>query len=365
MRLAANTLRVLVFYLFSVSFAVAHEIEPIIADVKIDGARAEMSLRLSAEAVLSELDLSQYSDTRNAPQDAQYDALRALPDEELAAMLSAQAARVFDGFVFGTDQQLIRSEVEAQPNLELARDTLVTFSAAIEAPFSITWPERFGDVVLRIDWGQGGEIDARYIAADQGVIELDAPYMPTAWQAFVDYIPVGFDHIIPKGLDHILFVIGLFLMSFRFGDLLWQISAFTLAHTITLALSATGVIVVSGAIVEPLIAASIAFVALENLFSTKLNKGRIALVFGFGLLHGMGFASVLGDFGLPAGQFVAALIGFNVGVELGQIAVVLLCWLILALPFGAKPWYRAAVTIPLSLIIAAIGLYWVYERVFL
>ena len=186
----------------------------------------------------------------------------------------------------------------------------------------------------------------------------------TGWVAFASYIPVGFDHIVPKGLDHILFVLGLFFLSARLGPLFWQISAFTLAHTVTLALGALGWVSVSGAIVEPLIAASIVFVAVENIFSKGLSPWRPAIVFGFGLLHGLGFASVLGEFGLPTGQFIPALIGFNVGVEVGQLAVIAVAFSLVGW-FVRKDWYRTAISIPASLAIAAVGVWWVIERTIL
>jgi hypothetical protein len=185
------------------------------------------------------------------------------------------------------------------------------------------------------------------------------------WQTFLNYIPVGFDHIIPKGLDHILFVLGLFFLSAQLRPLLWQISAFTLAHTVTLALGALGYVTIPASIVEPLIAASITFVAVENILSKGLSRWRPLVVFCFGLLHGLGFASVLGAFGLPEAAFLPALIGFNIGVEFGQLAVIAGAYLLVGYAFGAKPWYRARIAIPASVLIAAIGAWWVVERVFL
>jgi hypothetical protein len=187
----------------------------------------------------------------------------------------------------------------------------------------------------------------------------------SGWSTFVEYIPVGFDHIVPKGLDHILFVLGIFFLGAGWRALIWQISAFTLAHTVTLALGALEIVVISGSIVEPLIAASIVFVAVENLMTTSLNKWRPVIIFGFGLLHGLGFASVLGDFGLPEGQFIPALIGFNIGVEVGQLTVVGVAAILLTLPFGRFNWYRRAIAMPASIFIALVGAYWFIERVFL
>jgi hypothetical protein len=184
-------------------------------------------------------------------------------------------------------------------------------------------------------------------------------------EAFLSYIPVGFTHILPKGWDHILFVLGLFFLSPKLRPLLWQVSAFTVAHTATLALGTLGIVTVSPAIVEPLIAASIVYVGIENIFARHLHSGRTLIVFCFGLLHGLGFASVLGEFGLAEGQFLSSLLGFNVGVELGQLAVIAAAFLTLGLRFRGSLKYRGRVAIPASVTIAAVGGFWFVERVFL
>ena len=128
---------------------------------------------------------------------------------------------------------------------------------------------------------------------------------------------LGFTHIVPDGLDHVLFVLGLFLLTGRARSILWQVSAFTAAHSITLGLSLYGVITAPASLVEPMIALSIAYVAIENLFLSELRTWRLALVFAFGLLHGMGFAGALRDLGLPRSEFLTALVTFNLGVEGG------------------------------------------------
>jgi len=177
------------------------------------------------------------------------------------------------------------------------------------------------------------------------------------------YLKLGFEHILPKGLDHILFVLGLFLLSRQFRPLFWQVSAFTVAHTLTLALSMLEVVSLPARIVEPLIALSITYVAVENLCTAELKVWRPIVVFLFGLLHGMGFAGVLRELGLPEGQFATALISFNLGVELGQLSVVGLAFLAVGL-FRERTWYRSAVVMPASFLIAAVGLYWSVQRAF-
>lgn len=184
---------------------------------------------------------------------------------------------------------------------------------------------------------------------------------PSRLEVCRDYLILGFTHILPKGLDHILFVLGLFLLSTRWKPLLVQVSAFTLAHTLTLAAAIYGVVRLAPTIVEPLIALSIAYVAIENLLTTELRPWRTALVFAFGLLHGLGFAGVLAELGLPRGRFLAALLSFNLGVELGQLAVIAAAFLLVGWA-RRRPRYRRAVVVPASLAIAAAGLWWFVER---
>lgn len=191
-------------------------------------------------------------------------------------------------------------------------------------------------------------------------IELDRPW----WRTAGLYIRLGFEHILPKGLDHILFVLALFLASTRLKPLVLQISVFTIAHTITLGLAAAGWVRAPSAFVEPLIAISIAFVALENVLMKEMTPWRPVVVFAFGLFHGLGFASVLLDLGLPDNQFLTALVGFNVGVELGQLSIIGAAWVLLHRWFN-RSWYRARVVLPVSALIAVTGCWWAVQRIFL
>jgi len=150
----------------------------------------------------------------------------------------------------------------------------------------------------------------------------DHQLQPSRVKEATRYLNFGFEHILPKGLDHILFVLALFLLSIKFSYLLWQVTAFTIAHSITLGLSIYGYISLSSVVVEPLIAFSIVFVAFENLMTSQLNPWRPIVVFIFGLLHGLGFVGILSELGLPRGDFLTALVTFNVGVELGQLTII-------------------------------------------
>ena len=190
-------------------------------------------------------------------------------------------------------------------------------------------------------------------------------------QTLTIFVGEGVGHILPGGLDHILFVLALFLSSTTSRSLVIQISVFTLAHTITLGLAATGVFSPPSDIVEPLIALSIALVAVETLFFKKPPCWRTTVIFILGLLHGLGFAGFFGELGLPEGQFWSALIGFNIGVEIGQLSVIVLAvaavsvWRWRNSIEYADAVYRRFVVLPGSLLIGAIGAWWAMERVFL
>lgn len=177
------------------------------------------------------------------------------------------------------------------------------------------------------------------------------------------YLKLGVSHIIPEGTDHILFVVGLCLLSTKIKTILWQATAFTVAHSITLALSMKSIIVAPGAVVEPIIALSILFVAVENILLSELKPWRVLVVFVFGLIHGMGFASSLNEIGLPRNKFYTSILSFNAGVEIGQIAVIIAVFGLIIIPLGKKPWYKKRVVYPLSAGIALVAAYWTVQRI--
>jgi hypothetical protein len=187
------------------------------------------------------------------------------------------------------------------------------------------------------------------------------PVPPAAGDTLRRFLVLGVTHILPRGLDHVLFVAGLALLSRHLGPLLVQVTAFTLAHTLTLVLSSYGVVSLPSRLVEPLIALSIVYVGVENAVSPRLRTSRVVLVFAFGLLHGLGFAGVLSDMGLPERHRLLALLAFNLGVELGQLAVIALVGGSLAL-WATVGRDRQALVRPVSLAIAAVGLFWTVRR---
>jgi hypothetical protein len=178
------------------------------------------------------------------------------------------------------------------------------------------------------------------------------------------FLEIGFTHVVPYGLDHILFIASIYFLNSRLSSILIQCSIFTIAHSVSLGFSAAGYISPSPAVVEPLIALSILVTSIENIMQHRVNYFRWAIIFVFGLIHGMGFAGALSEIGLPSKEFIKALLSFNAGVELGQISIILLIYLCIGRWFSNKSWYRDRVVMPISSVIACIALFWTIQRIF-
>lgn len=182
------------------------------------------------------------------------------------------------------------------------------------------------------------------------------------------FIDFGFQHILPQGLDHVLFVVALYLNARNWPSLLLQVTTFTVAHTITLALASTGIVSAPGEFIEPLIAISIVMLALEAILFKRANVWRLPVIFAFGLLHGLGFGSVMKAY-LENADFSAGLIGITIGVEAGHLLVLVATGVVafaarLVFKAASRPQlYRPAFVIPVAAAIALIGLYWTLQRV--
>jgi hypothetical protein len=199
----------------------------------------------------------------------------------------------------------------------------------------------------------------------------------SGWRQFIDYLKHGAWHIW-IGFDHILFLLSLLLPAVLvYRDKAWHgrdnlragaidvvriVTAFTLAHSLTLTLAALEIVTLPSRLVESAIAASVIVAALNNIWPV-VNRGRALFAFGFGLLHGFGFASVLAGLGLPADAMLLSLVGFNVGVELGQLAIVAV-FLPLAYLLRNSLFYRRVVMLGGSAVIALLAAVWLTERVF-
>jgi hydrogenase/urease accessory protein HupE len=209
------------------------------------------------------------------------------------------------------------------------------------------------------DWA--GKVPGAGATATPGTPGFDPDALSWPRQAAL-YLRLGFKHIVPEGADHILFVLGLCFLGLTWRKLLSQTTVFTIAHATTLFLSTYGIFSLPSRYVEPGIALSIAWIALENVFKPRLGPSRLAVVFCFGLVHGLGFASSLSDIPFPKHDFIVALLGFNFGVDFGQLFVIAVTFSLVGW-FRHKPWFRPRIAIPASLAIAAIGLVWAVQRV--
>ena len=305
---------------------------------------------------------------------AMYDELRKNSPETLEAAYRSDWQKISQySTVFAGETQLRLElkliyvpEVGNPQNLRFSTIKLIAALPPDGTPVRFGWAWDFGPFSIHQTGGDG----EGYTAILQGgqvsqPTSRSAPVAETSMTVLSRFIVSGFEHIVPEGLDHILFVLGLFFFSLRFKPILAQVTAFTLAHSVTLALASLRIVSLPTIVVEPLIAVSIVYIAVENIVFGRLGKInylRAVVVFCFGLLHGLGFASVLQDVGLPAGQFAVGLVGFNIGVELGQLFVILVAFLLLGLPFGSRSWYRSGIVVPASVAIAVTGIFWTFKR---
>ena len=361
------------------SGAYAHEVRPGIVDVIIQkNGQIELQIKLNLEAVIAGIGAGN-QDTDQSENSDKYDSIRAYEPDKLKEAFNTVERSFLNSLNLKSDGErlpleIIAVDVPTVGDVDLSRTTILKLISTLPTGakfFTWSWAEVLGSSVVRVK-GENSEGSAKIVfaaavrgGAQSNPIPLSGLVSISAFEVFSQYTFLGFEHIIPKGLDHILFVVGLFLLSTKLSSLLWQISSFTFAHTITLGLAMGGIVSAPSSIVEPLIALSIVFVAVENILTDKLHRWRPMVVFGFGLLHGLGFASVLNEIGLQPENFASGLLGFNLGVEFGQLAVILICFLVVGFWFSKKSYYRAYITNPASAAIAIIGAWWFVERVFL
>lgn len=179
---------------------------------------------------------------------------------------------------------------------------------------------------------------------------------------FFNFLIKGFEHVFPLGYDHILFMIALFLYNSRIKTAILQCTVFTIAHSLTLALTANRLIIPNSQLIEIGIAISIFIAGLENILPVINFSIRLLIIFLFGLMHGIGFAGALADIGIKNQEIIKVLAGFNIGVELAQASLIVILYFILSKPFLDAPWYNTFIKKPVSLIIASCGLFWAITR---
>jgi hypothetical protein len=355
----------------------SHEIKPAIVDLIIADGQASIDFKINAEQILAGVDASQYQDTNDAPQAELYDQFREKNEEELKQDIQQNWNLFQDQITIngleGSSLSLVDLMIDQDVNPEYPRDTNLKTEAPLnQNEITIQFATELGPVVIRQfeDISKENMIFSTYLQPGEISAELSPLSQATMSQTIIEYIILGMEHIVPKGLDHILFIFGVFFFAVKLKPLLWQVTMFTLAHSLTLILASLKLVFIPASIIEPLIALSIGYVAFENIFQrqskfhSRSNTIRYAVIFFFGLIHGLGFAFVLEDIGLPTGQLILSLLlSFNIGVEIAQIGLVVLAYLLMFYP-SKQLWYRKAIQIPCSLVIGLIGIYWFFERVF-
>ena len=372
-----NIIILFIFFFLFISIPLkSHEIKPSIADFSINESSLIFEIRLNAELILSGIDASDIQNTDNSNLSSNYDNLRKLSDNDLNANIASNWDNISQNINIKLDGEvqklnLLSINIINQRNYEVTRDTIINFQIPLNKnniSFSFSMSKNFGSVILREQnlKKDPDKLYTNYLNSGEvsDLINLNYTKALGKINSFMKYLFLGIEHIIPKGLDHILFIIGLFLFSNLLRPLLLQVTMFTIAHTITLILASLSLIQVNESIVEPLIALSIFYIGVENIFKKYSNtKSRYYVIFLFGLLHGLGFAFVLKDIGLDYSNFLINLVSFNIGVEIAQIFILLLLYLTIGLYFSKNKYYKIFFQIPLSLIISLIAFYWFVERI--
>jgi hypothetical protein len=379
----------LLLWLACVPSAAAHPPMAAVAYVKL-----EPGGRMTVTVVHDSLAFA-LNDTSLAIGDEAMYAILHGPDDDLAAAFQDGRERFQSQLAIAADGAALPFTLAQSPTLEKARQwqldnpaerlpVRIDFVITADLPAQtravrFTFPKILDQVVLSVDrpgreplmlpippGEQSPAFDVSMVTGAPEPAHTEGA-LAVAWR----FTKLGFNHILgptdgkwwyPQGLDHCFFVLGLFLLIPRFKPVLWQISSFTVAHTLTLTLTSLHIIGLSSRIVEPTIAATIAFIGIENLVTKKVTNWRIAVAFLFGLVHGMGVATAFNEAGFPPGQLVTSLAAFTVGVEAGHAAVLIAAFLALGW-FRNKPWYRNRIAIPLSILIAIVAIVWIFQRI--
>jgi len=361
--------------LFS-TVSISHEIKPSIADFTYDENFLNIKIRLNAELILSNIDASKISNTNSSSLSDIYDKLRILDKIELEELFKSSWQEISTNIDIKINNEtkkinFINIEVEDIKNFEISRDTHIYLQVLLNNNseyFTFSWIKKYGPIILRENSNHKLE-DELFTEYLQSGIESDQfsfneKNFKNRLNSFIKFFVLGVQHIIPKGLDHILFIFGLFLFSSSLKKLITQITIFTIAHSITLIFVSLSLMKINPQIVEPIIALSIVYVGIENIFKNYVKEYlRYVVILFFGLLHGLGFALVLSDIGYRSTDLFINLISFNIGIEVAQISIVLVLYLLVALNFAKNKNYRMFFQVPSSILISSIGLYWFFERI--
>lgn len=302
------------------------------------------------------------------PTDAQLAELSPTLSESANALVQVSA----EGFSSRANRVALTSGTTSPTEVVLTMTWEKASSDTISVDFPLIDKLPFGHRMMLTE-GNAPEpsalLDARHatwnLSAPSGITTAaeTAPSAPPPVRAsWISFVLLGIEHIL-AGFDHLCFLLALLLVATRFRDVLTVVTTFTIAHSLTLAAAALGRVSLPPAIVEPLIAVSIVYVGLENLFLRRQPRHRLALVFVFGLIHGFGFAGALAERlpGITGLAVVPPLLGFNAGVELGQLAVAA-CLVPLIGLARARPNFSARLQPACSFLIASAGCIWLVQR---
>ena len=353
------------------NYLYAHEIKPAVVEFNKIENHINLVLTFNAEAFLANIDASVHKKTKNSSNSKVYDELRLLSNEMLQERVFKSKDQITNSIFIKTtekplDLKVVEIDVLEEKDIEKVRFTKIYFKTdnqIIETPITLSTKKIFGSLIFKnfsnIDKDSQKPQSLWIKPGNQIEILKETTNFPNL---LISGIWNGILHIIPYGFDHILFVLGLFFFSYKLKPLLIQVTTFTIAHSITLILGGLGYVTISPIIVEAIIAASIIWIGVENLFRKSMNISRIGVIFCFGLLHGLGFASMFKLMGLEGTDYFLNILSFNVGIELGQI-ITLLPLIILIPLFNRLSWYRILIAIPASIIIALFGADMFIDRV--
>jgi hydrogenase/urease accessory protein HupE len=363
-RLARAVILAVLFSLLPLQETSAHD--PGLSSLAVlpaaNGLEAMLTLAVRDAAQLSELDM----DHDGIVTQAEFAQTRS----QLEAAVATQIVIAADGKL--TKEDSIHSRLDENNNVEVRLDFHAVGVSSLEIQSKIIGSLPLGHrQYLQIQNSRGDIIFERVLSAsaDRVTVEIpDAHSSTVAFEAarsFANFLSLGVKHIL-TGYDHLLFLFGLLLVARGFFSSLGIITSFTIAHSITLAVATLQLVQIPGRIVEPLIAASIVFVGIENLLRGDIPTARRMVPFGFGLIHGFGFASALREAGIGSGTggIILPLFSFNLGVELGQIMVAAVAlpiiWKLRENPMFITRWAPAC-----SAAVVVLGSFWFVQRVWM
>jgi len=352
----------------------ADVLKPALVEITFfDKNKLEITFDLNLEAILSGISTN-YKNTKGAPNSDKYNEFRRLEEQKLKNIFINNQEKFLESISLKINDTKVKLNlksiyVDIVGYTSRGRKSTITYEATLNnPPKTLIWRynEKYGDNAFRYraykkneyTWSQWSWLRGNNSSEK---IVLKHRVDKSKFDIFIHFIKLGFLHVIPLGFDHILFIVGMALSSVTLRQLLILVTSFTLAHSITLGLSTLDIINISSSIIEPLIAFSIAYIAIENLIMKQSIKRKTIVVFSFGLLHGLGFASMLKTFDMVKSNFLATLAGFNIGVEIAQISIILGVLFTIFLVKKYSSFYKLYIN-TISISIAITALYWTMQR---